>query len=247
MDIADLINLPGIKVANVSKEKNNEVHITIETTEKSTICRSCGKELKKRHGSDKDRKVRHLPVFGRVAYIIYKPNRYIYHDCDKQPTTTATPIWHKQKSAYTVDNDGTLHFYNSSTEETALPQISSIIHPLSSLIHSIFFFAFLFPSFSGTFFDHTCEPNCNSVALLVIFLIAGALALLSPCYLFLLIHDYLNAPPGDKNHRRKFMVNSSLALNMPAILVDAILLAFIVPELLRANTDRQLSPSPMKN
>ena len=103
MDIADLINLPGIRVTNVTKAKNNEVHITIETTEKSTACRSCGRVLKKCHGCDKERKVRHLPVFGQTTYIIYKPNRYICEDCDNHPTTTATPIWHKKNGFYRVD------------------------------------------------------------------------------------------------------------------------------------------------
>ena len=79
------------------------MHITIETTEQSTACRLCGKELKKCHGCDKQRKVRHLPVFGKPTYIIYKPHSYICEDCDNQPTTTATPSWHKQNSHYTVD------------------------------------------------------------------------------------------------------------------------------------------------
>ena len=91
-------NLPDTKVTTVSKEKYNELHIIIETTEQSTACRLCGKELKKRHGCDKQRKVRHLPAFGKPTYIIYKPNRYICEDCDNQPTTTATPSWHKHNS-----------------------------------------------------------------------------------------------------------------------------------------------------
>ena len=92
MDFSDLINLPDTKVTTVSKEKYNELHITIETTEQSTVCRVCGRELKKSHGCDKQRKVRHLPVFGKPTYIIYKPHRYICEDCDNQPTTTATPF-----------------------------------------------------------------------------------------------------------------------------------------------------------
>lgn len=103
MDLSDLINLHDTTVTTVSKEKYNELHIIIETTEHSTACRLCGKELKKRHGCDKERKVRHLPVFGKPTYIIYKPQRYICEDCDNQPTTTATPSWHKQNSPYTVD------------------------------------------------------------------------------------------------------------------------------------------------
>lgn len=103
MDLLELINLPETEVIEVTKTKNNDVNITIETTEQSTTCRRCGNKLKKRHGCDKERKVRHLPVFGRPTYIIYKPHRYICDNCDNQPTTTATPPWHKQNSAYTID------------------------------------------------------------------------------------------------------------------------------------------------
>jgi len=103
MDLSDLITLPETKVVNVIKEKCNELHITIETTEISTPCRICGKELKTRHGCDKERKLKHLPVFGRSTFIIYKPHRYVCEDCDNRPTTTATPTWHKPNSAYTID------------------------------------------------------------------------------------------------------------------------------------------------
>lgn len=103
MDLLDLINLSEITITNVTKSKMNEVFITVETTEQSTPCRTCGKKIKTRHGCDKERKIRHLPVFGRPTYIIYTPHRYICEDCKDNPTTTATPSWHKQNSSFTVD------------------------------------------------------------------------------------------------------------------------------------------------
>jgi len=103
MDLSDLVNLPGTTVADVTKMPYNEVYITVETTEKYVPCRLCGKDIRTRHGCDKERKLRHLPVFGRPTFIIYKPHRYICEDCDDRPTTTATPIWHKPNSAYTID------------------------------------------------------------------------------------------------------------------------------------------------
>lgn len=103
MDLLDLINLPDITVTDVAKTKYNEVFITIETNETSTPCRVCGKEIKARHGCDKECKIRHLPVFGHPTFIIYQPHRYICEDCDNRPTTTATPSWHKANSAYSID------------------------------------------------------------------------------------------------------------------------------------------------
>lgn len=73
MDLSDLVNLPGTAVTDVTKMKYNEVYITIETSETSVPCRLCGKDIRTHHGCDKERKLRHLPVFGRPTFIIYKP------------------------------------------------------------------------------------------------------------------------------------------------------------------------------
>jgi transposase len=80
-----------------------DVIIKIETTESSVACHVCGKQLTKRHGSDQERKLRHLSILGKKTFIIYKPHRYICEDCDDNPSTTATPSWHKRDSSYTID------------------------------------------------------------------------------------------------------------------------------------------------
>ena len=83
--------LPGVTVLDVATDKNEDIIITVETTESSTTCRLCKKKLTKRHGSDKPLKLRHTAVFATHTYIVYKPHRYICDDCDNSPATTATP------------------------------------------------------------------------------------------------------------------------------------------------------------
>jgi transposase len=102
MYIADLIDLQNSKVVDVGLDKY-DILITVETTESSVACHVCGKRLTKRHGCDKERKLRHLSILGKQTYIIYKPNRYICEDCNNHPTTTATPSWHHRDSSYTID------------------------------------------------------------------------------------------------------------------------------------------------
>jgi transposase len=101
MDIAAIIDLSDITITEVTKNEMEHLFITVETTESSIPCHKCGKELKKRHGSDSERCLRHLHVFGKPTHIIYKPHRYICDDCDNN-STTATPDWHKQGSQFTV-------------------------------------------------------------------------------------------------------------------------------------------------
>ena len=103
MDLSQLVDLPNTIVNDAVKNKQGDIFITVETTESSVTCRICKKKITCRHGYDKERKLRHLPVFGRPTFIIYKPHRYICEECDDQPTTTATPAWHKPNSTYTID------------------------------------------------------------------------------------------------------------------------------------------------
>lgn len=103
MDISSLIDLPNVSVTEVTRNDRGHLFITVKTTEESVSCRCCGKKLKCKHGHDRERTLRHLPVFGKPTYIIYKPNRYICNDCQDNPTTTATPLWYKSHSDYTVE------------------------------------------------------------------------------------------------------------------------------------------------
>ncbi len=123
MDVADLINLQDSKVVEVRLDKH-DVIITIETIESSVACRVCGKELSKRHGSDKERKLRHLSILGKRTYIIYKPHRYICESCDDNPTTTATPGWHKRDSSYTIDyeNHVLMELINSTIVDVSIKE-----------------------------------------------------------------------------------------------------------------------------
>jgi len=123
MDVADLIDLQASKVVDVRLDKH-DIIITIETIESSVVCRVCGKQLTKSHGSDQERKLRHLSILGKQTYIIYKPHRYICDDCDNNPTTTATPSWHHRDSQYTIDyeNHVLMELINSTIVDVAIKE-----------------------------------------------------------------------------------------------------------------------------
>jgi len=97
------INLPDTKVVDVKISRSGEIFVRVETTEAKIKCSVCKKEISKRHGHDKELKIKHLPSFGNDTFIIYSPHRYICDDCKDNPTTTATPFWHKPNSSFTKD------------------------------------------------------------------------------------------------------------------------------------------------
>lgn len=102
INIAELLNLPNIHVSKISEIPSQELNIYIDTTESETKCRKCKRFISQRHGKDKERKIQHLPAFGSTVNIIYQPNRYVCKTCKRNPTTTATPIWHTANSSYTT-------------------------------------------------------------------------------------------------------------------------------------------------
>lgn len=117
-------NLPSVKVTDVTTNTDSDIIITVETTETSTPCRLCGKQLTKRHGCDKPRTLRHTSVFATPTYIVYKPHRYICIECDNNPTTTATPCWHMSESQCTIDyeNNVLLNLINSTIVDVSIKE-----------------------------------------------------------------------------------------------------------------------------
>jgi len=82
------LGIPEIQVLKTEINKKGELIITIESTKKGTNCRWCGNWITKSHGHDQWVQVRHLPVFGRPAYLRYWLKRYRCEKCEKKPATT---------------------------------------------------------------------------------------------------------------------------------------------------------------
>jgi transposase len=118
------LNIPDVRVLQTSVNERGEIIITIESTKIGTKCRKCGKLIKKLHGRDEWVQVRHLPAFGRPAYLRYRPHRYQCQDCEGQPTTTQTLDWHDPHSpqSFAYDNHLLLQLINSTVEDVSLKE-----------------------------------------------------------------------------------------------------------------------------
>ena len=99
LDIAD------VRVLQTEINERGELIITIESTKVGTQCRRCGRQIAKAHGQDEWVTVRHLPVFGRPAYLHYRPKRYQCLDCEGQPTTSQTLDWRDTNSLQSMAYD----------------------------------------------------------------------------------------------------------------------------------------------
>ncbi len=118
------LNLPKTEIIKTEKDKFGDILITIKTTEDSVACRTCGKEIFKRHGPGRERKLKHLPVLGDNTFIIYSPNRYVCEDCKDHPTTTVKPYWHSTNGSHTTayENHLLMELVNSTIADVAVKE-----------------------------------------------------------------------------------------------------------------------------
>lgn len=100
-DFEALLGIPDIKVVKTEINSDGCFLIYAESTQEGTLCHSCGNKIDKIHGKDRVRRIRHLPIFGRVCFIIITFTRYICRNCEK--TTTENVPWCTRNSSYTVD------------------------------------------------------------------------------------------------------------------------------------------------
>ena len=95
------LDLPDVRVLEVSKTEEGSWLIRVESTLKGTSCRKCGKELTHFHGFDQPIRLRHLPVFEQPVYVELRPKRYQCRSCKGKPTTTQRLSWHELRSPNT--------------------------------------------------------------------------------------------------------------------------------------------------
>jgi transposase len=100
-DLQIPLDLPDVRVLNVSKIEKGAWLIQVESTVTGTPCRKCGKPITDYHGLDTSIRLRHLPLFEVPVYIELRPKRYRCPDCDGGPTSTQALSWYQRRSPNT--------------------------------------------------------------------------------------------------------------------------------------------------
>jgi transposase len=118
------LDIPDVRVLSTEINKVGELIITIESTKEGTLCRRCGREIRKRHGYDEWTVIRHLPVFGRPSYLRYRPRRYQCMECEDHPTTTQRLDWREGNSPQSMayDDHLLLQLVNSTVEDVRIKE-----------------------------------------------------------------------------------------------------------------------------
>jgi transposase len=95
------LNLPDVSVVAVKSIEPRGWLIQVESTQKGTSCRQCGRRIEDFHGYDKVVRLQHLPLFEVPVWIELRPKRYRCRDCEGGPTTTQQLDWYEARSPYT--------------------------------------------------------------------------------------------------------------------------------------------------
>lgn len=95
------LDIPDVRVLQTELTKDGELILTVESTLTATTCRRCGRTITERHGRDEPRRLRHLPILGRVVYLRIRPQRFQCRWCDGHPTTTQQLDWYDPNALHT--------------------------------------------------------------------------------------------------------------------------------------------------
>ena len=94
------LDLPDVRVLEVSKTDRGHWLICLESPLKGTTCKRCGREIADFHGLDHALRLRHLPLFDVPVFVELRPKRYRCRYCEGNPTTQRLE-WYEPRSPNT--------------------------------------------------------------------------------------------------------------------------------------------------
>jgi transposase len=95
------LDVPDVRVLQVTLTKQQEYLIDIESTLTVATCTRCGHAITELHGSDAPIQVRHLPLFGHPVYLRLRPKRFRCRRCTGHPTSTQQLEWYTAGALHT--------------------------------------------------------------------------------------------------------------------------------------------------
>ena len=70
------LDIPEVDVINVETNERGDYIVTVESTQNSAVCQSCGSRITQPNGCGREIELRHLPILGHRLYIRLRPKRY---------------------------------------------------------------------------------------------------------------------------------------------------------------------------
>ena len=118
------IDIPQVEVIDTEITPKNELLIRVESTQETTACGICKRQIGCTYGHGQEIRLRHLSVLGLETYIVIRPKRGQCLACLHEPTTTQLVSWYQQRSPHTKAYDEYLlkQLINSTIEDVSLKE-----------------------------------------------------------------------------------------------------------------------------
>ena len=114
------LDIPDVDVISVEMNERGDYIVTVESTQNSAVCQSCGCRITKPNGYGREIELRHLPILGHRLYIRLRPKRYECPHCNGK-TSTQKLDWYEPNSPHTKTYDRylMLQLVNSTVEDVS--------------------------------------------------------------------------------------------------------------------------------
>lgn len=114
------LDIPEVDVISVEINERGDYIVTVESTQNSAVCQSCGDRITQPNGYGREIELRHLPILGHRLYIRLRPKRYECPRCNGK-TTTQKLDWYEPKSPHTkaYDRHLMLQLINSTVKDVS--------------------------------------------------------------------------------------------------------------------------------
>jgi len=114
------LDIPEVDVISMEVNERGDYIVTVESTQNSAVCQSCGSRITQPNGCGREIELRHLPILGHRLYIRLRPKRYECPRCNGK-TTTQELDWYEPKSPHTkaYDRHLMLQLINSTVEDVS--------------------------------------------------------------------------------------------------------------------------------
>jgi transposase len=89
-----VLDVPHVRVVDVTRTKRGEWVLCVESTLSSTTCARCGLRTEALRGCGERVRLRHLPVFERPVFLEVRPKRFACTACEGEPVTTQRLDWY---------------------------------------------------------------------------------------------------------------------------------------------------------
>jgi len=115
------LNIEDLEIEEVKINREGQYEIYVKSTKEGCTCHVCGKHIKRYHGKDGQKRIRHLPIKGRETYLIVSLPRFQCVYCHGKPTTTQQVSWHERRSPNTIpfENHILLGLIGSTVEDVS--------------------------------------------------------------------------------------------------------------------------------